>query len=69
MGAQTTVARSIAGVYNIYPPCYATLCYAVLRSSYTTNRLALPYHSTVALAMKSATFWVLRYLCKVGGDK
>jgi hypothetical protein len=59
MGAQTTVARSSWGIYNI-PPCYATLLLWVLRSCYATSELALVYRSSVALSVAPVTLCLLR---------
>lgn len=67
MGAQAAVARSIAGVYIIYPPCYATLCYAMLHSCYATSGVAMGCRSSVALNGTRCYGWGATLL--FGGNK
>lgn len=59
MGVKGNIAYSIAGVYKIYPPCYAMPRYAVLYSSYTTIELALHFPNGIAHSGKSAMPGVL----------
>lgn len=48
------IALGIAGVYYIYPPCYAIRRYIMLYSSYTTMGLALGFRVGIALNKKGA---------------
>ena len=56
MGIKGDVANGIAGVYKIYPPCYAIPCHAVLYSSYATIGLALRFRQSIALRGKGAIY-------------
>jgi len=55
MGTKS-IAPGIAGVYYIYPPCYAIWCYRVLYSCYTTSGLALGLRADIALYKKGAIY-------------
>lgn len=55
MGAKS-IALGIAGVYYIYPPCYAICCYSMLYSSYTTMGLAWRFRLGIAPYSKSAIY-------------
>jgi len=56
MGIKDNVALGIAGVYMIYPPCYAMPCYIMLYSCYTTMGLALGFRVDIAVFNRSAIY-------------
>lgn len=55
MGTKS-IAPGIAGVYYIYPPCYAIRCYRVLYSCYTTSDLAIGLRIDIASSNESAIY-------------